>query len=55
MIFHEDRLLADVSHEISYLVFFENLERCGKCVVCCSRGWSYKCYNIERSEISLSL
>ena len=26
MIFHENRLLADNSHEISYLIFFENLE-----------------------------
>ena len=28
MIFHENRLLADASHEISYLIFFENWERC---------------------------
>ena len=27
MIFHENCLLADNSHEISYLIFFENLER----------------------------
>ena len=27
MIFHENRLLADDSHEISYLIFFENLEK----------------------------
>ena len=26
MIFHENRLLADDSHEISYLIFFENWE-----------------------------
>ena len=25
MIFHENRLLADDSHEISYLIFFRNL------------------------------
>ena len=30
MIFHENRLLADDSHEISYLIFFENWERCPK-------------------------
>ena len=24
MMFHENRLLADDSHEISYLIFFEN-------------------------------
>ena len=28
MIFHENRLLADDSHKISYLIFFENWERC---------------------------
>ena len=28
MIFHENRLLADDSHEISYHICFENLERC---------------------------
>ena len=27
MIFHENRLLADDSHEISYLIFFENWEK----------------------------
>ena len=27
MIFHENRLLADDSHEISYLIFFEKLEK----------------------------
>ena len=33
MIFHENRLLADDSHEISYLIFFENYKRCHK--ICC--------------------
>ena len=27
MIFHENRLLADDSHEISYFIFVENWER----------------------------
>ena len=27
MIFHENRLLADCSHEISYLIFFRKLEK----------------------------
>ena len=27
MIFHENRLLADNSHEISYLIFFRKLEK----------------------------
>ena len=30
MIFHEDHLLADDSHVISYLIFVENWERCLK-------------------------
>ena len=30
MIFHENRLLADDSHVISYLFFVENWERCRK-------------------------
>ena len=30
MIFHENLLLPDDSHEISYLIFFENWERCRK-------------------------
>ena len=30
MIFHENRLLTDDSHEIPYLIFVENWERCPK-------------------------
>ena len=30
MIFHENRLLADDSHVISYLIFAENSEGCRK-------------------------
>ena len=30
MIFHENLLLADDSHVISYLIFVENRERCHK-------------------------
>ena len=30
MIFHENRLLADDSHEISYFIFFDNQETCRK-------------------------
>ena len=30
MIFHENRLLADDSHVISYLIFVENWEKCRK-------------------------
>ena len=30
MIFHEDPLLAEDSHEIPYLIFLKMKERCGK-------------------------
>ena len=30
MIFHKNRLLADDSHEISYLIFVENWGKCRK-------------------------
>ena len=30
MVFHENCLLADDSYDISYLIFFKNLERCRK-------------------------
>ena len=30
MIFHENHLLADDSHVISYLIFVENWEKCHK-------------------------
>ena len=42
MIFHENRLLADDSHVISYLIFVENWETVVKFVVCCSRDWRFK-------------
>ena len=41
MIFHENRLLADDSHEISYLIFFQIRKDVAK-VVCCSRNWRIK-------------
>ena len=40
MIFHENRLFADDSHEISYLIFLRNYER--KFVVSCSCDWRFK-------------
>ena len=36
MIFHENRLLADDSHEISYLIFLKIRKDVAKFVVCCS-------------------
>ena len=43
MMFHENLLLADDSHEISYLIFFSKIEKMSiKFVVCCSRDWPFK-------------
>ena len=43
MIFHENRLLADDSHEILYLIFFlKNGKDVAKFVACCSSEWCFK-------------
>ena len=42
MIFHENRLLADDSHEISYLIFSKIGKVVTKFVVFCSRDWRLK-------------
>ena len=42
MIFHENRLLADHSHDISYLIFSKIRKDVEKSVVCCSRDWRFK-------------
>ena len=43
MIFHENRLPADDSHEISYLIFFLKIRKdVAKFVVCCSRDCHLK-------------
>ena len=49
MVFHENRLLADDSHELSYLIFFESFifillvgKDVTKFVVCCSCDWRFK-------------
>ena len=44
MIFHENRLLADDSHVISYLILSKIGENVASFVVCCSRGWRFKGY-----------
>ena len=41
MIFHENRLLADDSHEISYL-FFQKRKDVANFVICSSRDWRFK-------------
>ena len=42
MIFHENCLLADDSHEISYLIFLKIKKDIAKFFVCCSRNWRFK-------------
>ena len=43
MIFHENRLLADDSREISYIVFFSKIMKdVIKFVVCYSCDWRFK-------------
>ena len=42
MMFHENRLLADASHEKACLLSFKNRKDATKFVVCCSRDWRYK-------------
>ena len=42
MIFHENRLLGDDSHEISYLIFSIIGKDVVKFVVCCSCDWRFK-------------
>ena len=44
MMFHENRLLADDSHEISYLISSKIRKNITKLVVCCSRDW---CFSIN--------
>ena len=45
MVFHENRLLADYSHEISYLIFSKIRKDVEKFAVCCSRDWRFKRYS----------
>ena len=40
--FHENRLLADDSHEISYLIISKNKKDVKKIVGRCSRDWRFK-------------
>ena len=56
MIFHENRLLADDSREISYLIFSKIRKDVEKFVVCCSRDWRFKGHApIEQTNRCLSL
>ena len=42
MIFHENRLLAEDSHEIPYLIFLKIKKYVAKFVVCFSPDWRLK-------------
>ena len=42
MILNENRLLADDSHQLSYLIFSKNKNDVAKSVVCNSRDWRFK-------------
>ena len=42
MIFHENRLLADDSYEVSFLIFSKIRKDVAKFVVCCSSDWRFK-------------
>ena len=55
MTFHGNRLLADDSHEISYLIFFSKIEKyVAKFVVCCSCDWRFKGYILYTFILTLS-
>ena len=54
MIFHENRLLADDSHEVSYLIFFLKIEKdIAKFVVCCSCDWRFLILKAITGECNL--
>ena len=42
MTFHENRLQAEDSHEISYLISIQIKKDVTKFVICCSRDWRFK-------------
>ena len=44
MIFPENRLLADDSNEISYLIFPKIKKNVAEIDVCCSHDWRFKGY-----------
>ena len=54
MIFHENRLPADDSHEISYLIFFLKIRKdIAKFVVCCSLDLSVKRMLLNKSDLGM--
>ena len=52
MIFHENCLLADHSHEILYLIFRKS-ERCCKFAVCCSHDQRFKVKGKQNNRVLL--
>ena len=54
MIFHENRLLADDSHEIyNTLLFSKILKDVAKFVVCCSHDWRFKGYSLKKARLGM--
>ena len=53
MIFHENRLPPDDSHEISSLFLSKIRKDVAKFVVCCSRDWHFKGYGMQIREYYL--
>ena len=54
MIFHQNRLLADDSYEISYLIFLKIRKYVAKFAGCCSRDWHLKMISSIQLIIILS-
>ena len=52
MVFHENRLLADDSNVISYLIFVKKIGKdVAKFVVCCSCDWPFRVYLISKASL----
>ena len=57
MLFYENRLLADDSHVISYLIFVENGKDVAKFVVCCNHVWALeglKWISMQKNDPNIS-
>ena len=53
MIFHENRLLADDSHEISNYFFLKIRKDVAKFVVCCNPDWRFESYTVKPQTFEL--
>ena len=55
MIFHENRLLVDDPHEISYLIFLKIRKNVAKFVVCFSRDRRLKTQTFASCQTNITL